>query len=171
MQEWRVTKYNPQLRDSLGRYQVNEWSGASDIGETFDGKELTIDEYLHMEDLYIQSVNWFLRESDVQSLQIMGLESQKEYGPAVKRYKLGDLLTENSRHADQMWVGGTDLENVCRLNLRSLIWCKLELSNEFFVHFGYDYYMYIGSKCPCQEAIQKTQEVGLYVEPFLSPYK
>jgi hypothetical protein len=41
-------------------------------------------------------------------------------------------------------LGLGDIERICRLNLREALWCKLEDEGGQFVHFGWDYYMYIG---------------------------
>jgi len=45
------------------------------------------------------------------------------------------------------------LADVCRLVLREILWCKLESPNGFYIHFGYDYYMYFGSPVSSQRAI------------------
>jgi len=58
---------------------------------------------------------------------------------------------------------------IARLILREKLWCKLEAKN-MFVHFGWDYYMYIGSSCACNQSIQKIKVLGLYVEKYSSPY-
>jgi hypothetical protein len=40
-----------------------------------------------------------------------------------------------------------------------------------FIHFGYDYYMYIGSsKIAPDFLIKKIQDEDLFVEEFKSPY-
>jgi hypothetical protein len=54
--------------------------------------------------------------------------------------------------------------------LRSLIWCKLEEPGRFFIHFGHDYYMYIGSESPSPASIDYAGQICLFVEPMTSPY-
>ncbi len=61
------------------------------------------------------------------------------------------------------------IENIARLILRSYFWCILR-SEDIFVHFGYDYYMYIGCKKKCCDVIKTIEKTGLFVEPFESPY-
>ncbi|MFD1169946.1 hypothetical protein [Oceanobacillus caeni] len=56
------------------------------------------------------------------------------------------------------------------LTLRNIIWCKLGYKNQFFVHFGYDYYMYIGASRQCTKAINAVTRSGLFVEKFDTPY-
>ncbi|MDX3694677.1 hypothetical protein PV726_30975 [Streptomyces europaeiscabiei] len=50
-------------------------------------------------------------------------------------------------------------------------WCRLEVENVFAVHVGYDQYLYIGSDGPCEEALARTRELGLFPErQTSSPY-
>jgi hypothetical protein len=53
--------------------------------------------------------------------------------------------------------------------LREEFWCRLETEDRF-LHFGYDYYMYVGVKTTCSASITFAREVGLFVEQFDSPY-
>jgi hypothetical protein len=41
---------------------------------------------------------------------------------------------------------------------------------EGFIHFGWDYYMYIGVPHPCPTARVRAADLGLYIEEFASPY-
>ncbi|UMP00020.1 hypothetical protein [Amycolatopsis sp. EV170708-02-1] len=51
-------------------------------------------------------------------------------------------------------------------------WCRLEAEDRFFVHVGYDQYMYIGSDQPCGRGIALTTASGLFAEPVDgSPYE
>jgi hypothetical protein len=59
---------------------------------------------------------------------------------------------------------------VIRRVLREEFWCRLE-GPEAFVHLGYDYNMYVGVPHPCPEAEQLARRLGLFVEPFHSPYR
>ena len=73
--QWRVTKYDPRFRDEHGHYTlIEEWTSPSDIGETFDGNELTLDDYLRVEEAYIDSAIAFMEENGIQSVRVLGLE-------------------------------------------------------------------------------------------------
>lgn len=73
--QWRVTKYNPKYRDEFGHFTlIEDWIGPSQIGETINAKEFTLDEYLRVEAAYIHSVLKFMEESKVDSLRILQLE-------------------------------------------------------------------------------------------------
>ena len=76
--QWRVTKYNPKYRNEFGHYTlIEEWTCPSEIGETINGKEFTLDEYLRVEAAYIHSVLNFMEESNVDSLRVLQLESNR----------------------------------------------------------------------------------------------
>ena len=54
--------------------------------------------------------------------------------------------------------------------LREDFWCKLE-SESFFIHFGYDFYMYIGADIDDEKMRKIAEENGLFAERINeSPY-
>jgi hypothetical protein len=73
--EYRVTKYNPAFRDSSGAYTRDEWISFGDIGQSFNGVELTRDAYQQVEDAYIAAAMAFLREGDVRQLTVRAFEN------------------------------------------------------------------------------------------------
>ena len=155
MNEYRVTKYDPALRDSTGAYTNEEWTMFSDVGRSFRCVVLTESEYKQVEETYVQTALAFLAESGLAELTIKGLEN-----PQKKRLEFseGTILSSNR-------VG-----DVIRRLLREEFWCRLE-GNGGFVHIGWDYYMYIGVSHPCPSAQSLAGDLGLYVEEFESPYK
>jgi len=51
-----------------------------------------------------------------------------------------------------------------------MLWCKLSNGNSF-VHFGYDYYMYVGGIKELKAAeLAIINKNGLFVEKMKSPY-
>ncbi|SDM47854.1 hypothetical protein [Allokutzneria albata] len=51
------------------------------------------------------------------------------------------------------------------------VWCRLQVEGAFFIHVGYDQYMYIGSAEPCERAVAITRPPGLFPERIsASPY-
>lgn len=61
------------------------------------------------------------------------------------------------------------VSDLIRQILKGEVWCRLEGSGGF-VHFGWDYYMYIGVPHRCLEAERLAKGLGLYPEEFASPY-
>ncbi len=155
MFEFRVTKYDPAHRDRRGAYTRDEWTAASDIGSVFGGVVLTAAEYQPVEDAYATAAVAYLREAGVGSLSVAGLENHAGVPlPFAEGSALG--LAE---------VGG-----VIRQLLRGEFWCRLEGAGAF-VHVGYDYYMYVGVPVACPSAEALARRLGLFPEPFQSPYR
>lgn len=151
---YRVTKYDPQFRDATGAYTRDEWISASDVGSAFDGVLLTREEYLRVESAYVDAALSFLREAGVDSLTVNGLEN-------------------SARHELPFGEGGVlsidASADVMRRVLHDEFWCRL-VAPLAYVHFGWDYYMYVGvpKRVPKSEAV--ARELGLFAEPFRSPY-
>lgn len=154
MKQYRVTKYDPILRDDRGAYVRAEWTEFSDIGYSFNGAPLTEAEYLSVENAYIVAASEFFRESGVSSLVVRGLENHRQ---AEVAFDEGDNLSLEQ------------VSGVLSRMLRGDFWCKLE-GNDSFIHVGHDYYMYLGVPMSCPKAEQLAVDLGLFVEPFQSPY-
>jgi len=71
---------------------------------------------------------------------------------------------------DQELEDRDTLARVVRLILRELIWCKLRAREGFYIHFGWDYYMYSGGVELDTETRSAITDSGLFVERFKSPY-
>jgi hypothetical protein len=152
--EYRVTKYDPQFRTPSGAYARNEWTSISDIGRSFDGTPLTREEYQRVEDAYVETALGFLRESGVTALTMAYLENHAEH---ELQFGQGSVLNL------------AEINEVIRQVLREEFWCKLETSTAY-LHFGYDYYMYLGVPLRWREAESLASKMGLFVENFRSPY-
>jgi hypothetical protein len=152
--EYRITKYDPALRESSGAFIGDEWTSMGDIGRSFGGVVLTHAEYLRVENAYITALVAFLSEAGVQALTVAGLEN---CGGAPRAFDDGSLVPLE------------EAAEVIRRVLREEFWCRLE-APEAFVHLGYDYNMYVGVPQTCPEAEQLAKQLGLFVEPFRSPY-
>ncbi|MCH8148785.1 MAG: hypothetical protein IH987_12435 [Planctomycetes bacterium] len=131
MHQYRVTKYDPRYRKSSGAFTRDDWICVGDIGSTFSGTVLTASEYLAVENAYVASALAFLAETGVESLAICSFENHGSYANS-------ELSLDDGRECSLLEVA-----DIARLNLRSSIWCRLVADNAF-LHFGYDYYMYVG---------------------------
>ncbi len=151
---FRVTKYDPALRDARGAYTRDEWTVVSDIGQSFGGVVLTEAEYRRVKDAYATAIVAFLREAEVPSLAVSGLENHAAVPLPF---------------AEDSSLGLAEVGEVVRSMLREEFWCRLEAAGAF-VHIGWDYYMYVGIPRPCPGAEGLARQLGLFVEPFRSPY-
>ena len=78
----------------------------------------------------------------------MGLN--RVYVMALEQWS-DDVGTQNANEfLSKIWRGkavtAQEVRALAKLTLRNAIWCKLGFKKQFFVHFGYDYYMYIGER-------------------------
>lgn len=164
MKEYRVTKYNPSYRNDKGYFMKDDWISYGDIGKKFEGKLLTFEDYLIIEDRYIDAVVKTMDFIKVNSVYVSGLEKGS--------IKYDIYTTEGMKKLEKKLkvrreVNITEVSDLCRLILRNYIWARIECP-KMFVHFGYDYYMYLGIK---DEYTDITKKFDLFVEPMESPYK
>lgn len=157
---WRVTKYYPKNRDERGNYLLDsEWTSFTEVGT-----KVNEEDYLKIESNYIKAITSFMDDMGLNRVYLNALEL---WSNEVVSQNAASFLSE-------IWVGKgvttQEISELAKLTLRNAIWCKLSYKKEFFVHFGYDFYMYIGANKDCPNARKKVKDAGLYVENFRSPY-
>lgn len=165
---WRITKYDPRYRNHEGMFLNNEWTSYSDIGYTFDDARFTYEMYEKTENLYIKAIIFLMECNKVSSLQVNSLEKSKRLKKDDHNTKHMSLLFNTVKEND--WIEQENIEDFCKLILREKLWCKLVNNEKMFVHFGWDFYMYIASAFACEKTIKNIENSGLFVEPFRSPY-
>ncbi|GHJ54600.1 hypothetical protein Nm8I071_39070 [Nonomuraea sp. TT08I-71] len=159
---WRVTKYNPADRDERGRYV---------------GCEDTDSDYGPVEAAYLDTVAAFAEETGVDVLQIrepsvpvvtgVGWDFRERFGGLVELFGV-----DMDGYYDGAAVQLDHAVNLVRLMLRGGgEWCRLEAGDAFFVHVGWDQYVYVGSSAACPRAVAFAHKHGLFAEPVSgSPY-
>lgn len=164
---WRITKYNPKNRDFNGAYLKKEWISYSEIGKVFENKKFMVEDYLKIENAYIQAIILFMECLNINYLRIVAL--QKKIKPEKNEFYSFSMINAYNSFKKRQLISKELVIIIAKLALRENLWCKLE-AEDMYVHFGYDYYMYIGSKNICKDAISKIEKSGLYAEAFESPY-
>ncbi|MFB8202930.1 hypothetical protein [Kitasatospora purpeofusca] len=154
MHQYRVVKYSPEERAGT----VPSWTSVSDIGDSFGGVVLTRAAYLETEELHLAAVRRFAAAQGVTGLRVEGLEIAPE-SSWWQRVAEGDLLPLDEA-----------VELVRAVLREDFVWCRLSGDDGFFVHLGYDYYLYIGLTRAPEAAVAATRRSGLHVDPFESPY-
>jgi len=158
----RVTKYDPADRNAYGHY-TGPLDSVSDHGP--------------IEAAYLEAVEAFARESGVDRLAVrdpeiagfvhFGLTSPEEgHGLA------GLFPPDLTGYHDGAEVPLPVALELVRIMLREDgAWCLLEAEDGFFVHVGYDLYVYVGTNRPCEDAVARTATLGLFPERLdASPY-
>lgn len=152
MNNYRISKYNPIYRQD-GIYKKEEWTSMGDIGRIYDNIMFTPEMYLTVEQSYLSVIKSFCEQLNVDFLTVIGLE---DYNCLCGFYN-GQEVRLN------------DILQISRDCLREKYWCKLE-SKDSFIHFGYDYYLYVGSSMTYENVKKITDCYNLYIEPIPSPY-
>ncbi|MFD1177721.1 hypothetical protein ACFQ3W_15625 [Paenibacillus puldeungensis] len=165
---WRITKYDPAYRDHKGNFEKEEWTSFSDIGKVFGGSQFAISDYLSIESKYISAVTILMKCMNASSLEISNVE-KFENSIVQNQYVARNMVEMFTTIKNGDNIDVTNIPDLCKLILRDHLWGKLSTSS-MFVHFGYDYYMYIGLQKECQLGLNEIRESGLFVEAFTSPY-
>ncbi|MDZ4286433.1 MAG: hypothetical protein U0984_00650 [Prosthecobacter sp.] len=165
MPGFRLTKYNPSLRAENGAYSRVEWTSISDVGTAYASGTFTHEEYLTVEAAYLETIRGFMAAANVESLRVCSLETDSDalHSEAVRK-----VAPHIHSLREGTIVSGIQVDEIARLNLRELLWCRLAGDHEFHVHFGYDYYMYIGTSLP--GFMLPALPPLMFAEPVESPY-
>jgi len=149
MNEYRITKYDPCKRNNEGHYtDLEEWTDYSEVGN-----KVSLDEYEKIENAYIESAFELINDSGCKELKVSGLE---------------DFKNESNLKEHQI-IPSKNIRPILQAILRNKFWCRLESENSF-IHFGWDFYMYIGVSKSNESTIKGIEQRGLFVEKFISPY-
>ena len=166
MEYWRIktksiTKYNSVNRNEHGEYIKNEWTSYSDIGKKFDGVIFTKEEYIKIENLYINAIRLLYEELTIDLIEVLNL----------KRIHSNNIITDKNllKIYNTVEVGNHDiklLSELVKLNLREYIHCDILIDKETntIVRFGYDYYMYVNSDFNLDNVFDQINKMGLFVE-------
>ena len=158
MYQYRISKYSPNLRDIQGHYVLNDWTDYSDIGSTFNGKRLSKQAYFRVERAYLGVVSDMLQRTSVFSMMIHDYEPRSRFSRIRSAFIMPRSLSSRNQ-----------ILRFSRGCLRNNHWGKL-VSDETFIHFGYDYYVYIGCSLNASEMQDISSRHRLFCETIDSPY-
>ena len=148
--QFRISKYNPLFRSEKGNYSIKEWTDFSDIGKQYLGKVFSYDEYIRTEKRYMDTIMEVAHTAKIPDFSIENYEGK------------------SSRILEKR-VSLEAVPSVIKSVLRNEFWCEL-VSDGFFVHFGYDYYIYIGCVLSHDVVRKISSKHKLYCEEVTSPY-
>lgn len=152
---YRVTKYDPASWDESGVYTGDDWTMFSEIGEVFGGVRLTLATYLDVEAQHLVALASFLEESGTLSVTAEGVENSGNAFRVSEGTELSPL----------------EAIEAVRQMLRGEGWCRLRDGDRFYIHVGWDYYVYVGADSPCDRSVELAQQSGLFIDrDFPSPY-
>lgn len=169
MYSYKITKYCFKNKDKAEKEVFNEWTSISDIGKIYNGKKFLYEEYIKTENNYIETILMFIKLNNVKYMMVDDLEKHTNRTIVYDKY---DFQIEKliKKVQNKMKINIRDINLLSRAILRERIWAKLYFNDELYIHFGYDYYMYIGSKLEPKKEIEQIKKFGLDIEPMISPY-
>ena len=175
MFEYRITKYDQSQRNEIGAYiGPSAWTCYSDVGETFDGEVLTIEECLHVESEYIGAALKLFEVSGLPYLRLTRIQMQEWQKEEIltEGYPLYDPAFETIEFTEDAIVLPKDMVTVLQMIFRGFADASLEWRDKFYVHIGWDFYMYVGTNKADESTVDAIHSTGLYVERnYPSPYK
>ena len=116
-------------------------------------------DYLAAESAYLAVLRAMLEEAQVRQLRLLGLEVAE-----------APRLSKRSRWREGAKLTIKQSVEFAQLALREKTWGLLVSPRRAFVHFGWDYYMYLGLSRPTPRALALAANLGIFVEPCQSPY-
>lgn len=153
MMQYRISKYNPEFQNER-KFEEDDFTSISDVGKVYDGKMISMEDYLEEEVHYVQLLSELASEANLFPFLICDLEKYND----EKKWKESQAIT---------------LENFAELFcdcLREDVWCRLNSKQGGFVHFGYDMYVYIGCNLPSERVSATAHLNSLFCEEMISPY-
>lgn len=168
MYYYRVTKYDPKLRDEAGRYMQDEWTDFSCVGIKINDQVCTLEAYEVIESLYVSAVMQFVSCADIDYMECRDVEMDSNVLEGNDTSSSWKSIYERVSSGSK--ISKTDLPVLLKLLLRNYLWCRLAYDDKMFVHFGYDYYMYVGIEKECRDVVEHIAKAGLFIEAWKSPY-
>jgi hypothetical protein len=157
--EYCVTRYDLRSKDAAGTHALRPWLAMSDVDRTFQGRRLTRTAYLAAESAYLDVLAALLTEAGVRRLRVIALEVHGARGRSLPaRYRLGGYLNV------------AEAVEFSRRVLREDLWGLLAAPRRVFVHFGYDFLMYVGLARRTPKAAAAATRLGVRLEPMRSPH-
>jgi hypothetical protein len=160
MKTWRITKYNPSKRDNKNVYlDKDEWTSFSDVGT-----KVNIETYEKTEQAYVNTIVETMDELELNTLILEELEISID---EINDQNIIRFLSEIKKGKS---VNVKEIKELAKLTLREIIWCKLSDKEKLYVHFGFDFYMYIGTNKEDINLYKRNKKTELYIEEIESPY-
>ena len=172
MKNFRIIKYNPRNVDENNNIISDEWTSFSDIGEKMGNVVITFEDYKKIENAYIDTIIDLMKYNGISELTIKRIEKydQNIEWNAGDDFNVKEAVELYKRLRNGLTIKTDTLVKVCKLILREHVWCKLEYKEIFYVHFGWDYYMYIGCQNIGCDFKREVRNRGIYADEFESPY-
>ncbi len=163
-----ITKYNPLYRDENGSYNKEDWTSYSEIGKKFNGKILTLEYYLKIENKYIEAFFKMTAFFKTKKIKISYL-NKHQIIDQIKEHNDEDLIQTFSSLNLKSTISIKDKQliiEIIKLVLREYIEIELLIHSESRseVIFGFDFYMYLKTNLNVNSMLKDINKNGLFAE-------
>jgi len=129
MKRYRISKYSDYVFKNTD-WLKNEWTDYADIGKIFHGIELTREEYLRVENNYIDVISDILNYLNISELKIKNCEIDFK---KVRALDNSIISLEEFREKFKRMLRCDKIQE----------WCIFVGANKFRLRLGYDFVMYV----------------------------
>lgn len=161
-----ITKY-PPWNYVNGCYTKDEWTDYSCVGLIFDNEKFTLEEYLLVEQRYINVILNILEELGCPFLRVRNLWNN--WSESIKESENPNIDLPLLRFAQSIKkrkrIDKINYDKIIKLSLRGYLDIVLENNKyEILIEFGYDYYMYVDCKLTKSHLKEIVENEGLYLD-------
>ncbi|AZQ57274.1 hypothetical protein EJ994_17340 [Maribacter sp. MJ134] len=163
MTKFQISKYDPAFKTEEGKYLKDDWTSISDIGKIYDGKLLTVDDYLDVEAKYINVIKKILDETESSYLRVVGLEKFDDSLNKIDNVPYDNKSDEIYKSLEEGKVLNlNDAIILTKLILRENVWCYL--TNKYVtIQIGNDYYLNVALEIKPSFFNSLDDDLGLFV--------
>ena len=146
----KISKHNKCFWGT--RTNRETWTNICDIGKIFNGRVLTLERYLFYERKYVNVLEQFFKLLKIERMRA----SSVEIHPYNNRIVIAEILSNGVLPLQTMnlkeWLSEgeeypvTLVKLLFILVLREQCWAKFTDEAGNFIHIGYDFFFYLGSR-------------------------
>ena len=173
--EWgkmnEIVKYSPDMYNEEGICVVEDWISCTDIGDTFNGKVLTFEHYLQVEDAFVAIFKEVLTQTGCRYITLFSFNPIRTI--RVPRYFCQELRNSTKSILSELGAikSGSryTIEKAAllfRLSLRNLLDCFF-INRDKGIQFdvGYDYYIHLYTRLESSKLERIVSSNHLYLNP------
>ena len=162
-----IVKYSPWNYVN-GSYIKDEWTDYSDIGKVFDDKLFTLEEYLLVEQKYVNVILTILDELHCKYIRLD--RWFKNDAEDIKESRFPNVDYPLLRFAQSQKRGNridrVNIDKIIRLILRNYLGARLRnKKSKLLIEFGWDFYMYVQCELKEKRLREIVEKEGLYLDP------
>ena len=150
---------------------VDEWTSMSDIGNEYNGKTLDIEQYIQVEDSYVNAIMEICKYMNISDFHIKNVCKWKKLSDEIDQDSLKmiyskSMLNTYENVTDNSNLNFDELCDLIRLELREDIGGLLYVPYRLKIFIGYDYMMGVHSSVSLNSISEKIKSLGLNIYEF-----